>query len=243
MSAQILQIQSCDIGSDRCRLCPTRSVCLASEADESQLDLLPQFFEDVGLLAPGDHIYRSGDPAQAQYHVRSGMVKTYVINSEGDEYVTGFYLPGEIIGHVHIAGAHGESAVALETTTVCRLDEESLTECAQLGLATALYRHMAANSRVEMQHQINLKQTSAQARVAGFLVTFMSRLERLGRSAKHLPTPMSRTDLASYLGMTLESLSRVISKFQSGHMIRASKKEIEILQPQSLLALGLHVNQ
>ena len=196
----------------------------------------------VESVDSGAYIYRAGDPAQAQYHLRSGMVKTYVINAEGDEYVTGFYLPGEIFGTVHMDGSYGESAVALETTSVCELQDEAITELAQLGLAPALLKHMAANAGIDTVHQINLKQTSAQARFAGFCVNMAARLERLGRSPLHLPTPMSRTDLASYLGMTLESLSRVVSKLHTAGVVKANRDHIEVLQMETLNTLGLHAN-
>ncbi len=243
--SKVLQIQPQDRPregtSDRCRACPTRTVCLASEVDAQHVMRLPQYFRCEGPLAAGEHLYHAGDPALTQYHLRSGMVKTYIINSAGDEYVTGFYLPGEIIGNVHVQGGYCESAVALETTTVCQLDEEALQGCAQMGLVPALFRHLAANASIEARHQINLKQTTAQARVAGFLVAFKARLERLGRNPNFLPTPMSRTDIASYLGMTLESLSRVISKLHTAKVIRATRNSIEILDPATLDTIGLHV--
>lgn len=227
---------------DRCRECRTRTVCLAARADDRQLAALPDIFRCEEPLSAGAHLYHANDAAEAQYHVRSGMFKTYMINAEGDEYVTGFYLPGEIIGHVHNNGCHAESAVALETASVCALDAAGLQACAELGLAAPLFDQLAANAGIEAQQQINLKQTAAQSRFAGFCLMLGGRLARLGRSSTHLPTPMSRTDLASYLGMTLESLSRVISKLHAGRVISASRTSIEVLQPETLKTLGLHVN-
>ncbi len=243
MCAELLHLPESDrIDNNRCRACPTRSVCLASESDAGQIGHLPEYFQCIESVSAADHLYHAGDPAQAQYHVRSGMIKTYVINAEGDEYVTGFYLPGEIVGHVHANGRHAESAVALETASVCELSTDSISGLAQLGLAPALFNHLAANASIEARHQINLKQTSAQARFAGFCVTMGERLQRLGRSPEHIPTPMSRTDLASYLGMTLESLSRVISKLHTAGVIHASRDHIEVLQVDTLNTLGLHAN-
>ncbi len=229
--------------SSRCRECPTRTVCLAAQVDDAQLDELPELFRCDEPLASGAHLYHADDPAVAQYHVRSGMFKTYVINAEGDEYVTGFYLPGDILGHVHKQGCHAESAVALDTASVCALDEAGMQGCADMGLITPLFNQLAANAGIEARQQINLKQTTAQSRFAGFCLMLGERLERLGRSAALLPTPMSRTDLASYLGMTLESLSRVISRLHAARVINARRDCIEILQPDTLKTLGLHVDQ
>ena len=243
MCAELLHLpEPGRIDNNRCRACPTRGVCLVADSDASQVERLPEYFHCIESVSVADHLYHAGDTAQAQYHVRSGMIKTYVINAEGDEYVTGFYLPGEIVGHVHMDGRHAESAVALETASVCELTSEAVGGLAQLGLAPALINHLAANASIEARHQINLKQTSAQARFAGFCVTMGERLRRLGRSPEHIPTPMSRTDLASYLGMTLESLSRVISKLHTAGVIHASRDHIQVVQVDTLNTLGLHVN-
>ncbi len=228
--------------SHRCRVCPTRQACLAAQSDPQQLAQLSEIFQCVEAVAAGEHLYYAGTPAQVQYHVRSGMVKTYVINAEGDEFVTGFYIPGEIFGHVHVGGCYGESAVALETASVCELSLDAVNDMAEVGLASVLVRQLAANAGIETRHQINLKQTSSQARFAGFCVGMGERLRRLGRSPLHIPTPMSRTDLASYLGMTLESLSRVISKLQAAGVILANRERIEVLQEDTLKTLGIHAN-
>ena len=228
--------------SSRCERCPTRRVCIAATADHEQLALLPQYLPCIDSITHGEHLFHAGDPATGQFHIRSGMVKTYMITAEGDEYVTGFYLPGEIVGQVHANQCYAESAVALETVSVCELDDNSLQRCAEIGLTTVLMKQLAMNAHIEMRHQINLKQTSAQSRFAGYCVLLASRLQRLGRCPTYLPTPMSRTDLASYLGMTLESLSRVISKLHAAQVVRATRDHIEVLQPETINTLGLHVN-
>lgn len=228
---------------NRCLACPTRNVCVAAVADARQLKQLPDLFRCIEPIAPANHLFHAGDPARAHYHVRSGMLKTYMINAEGDEYVTGFYLPGEILGQVHTNGRYAESAVALETVTVCELDEASVQGCAQIGLAGSLMNQLAENAGIEKRHQVNLKQTSSQARFAGFCIMMAERLQKLGRSSSHLPTPMSRTDIASYLGMTLESLSRVISKLQAAKVIQATRDHIDVLQAETINTLGLHVKQ
>ena len=227
--------------SNRCRVCPTRTVCIAADAQPDQLDRLPEFIACLSAIAPGEHLYHAGDAAVAQYHARSGMLKTYTINPQGDEYVTGFYLPGEILGHVHINGCHAESAVALETASLCKLDDDGIRGCAELGLSSVIVKHLAANAHIEFCHQINLRQTSAQSRFAGFCVTMSARLARLGRNSTRIPTPMSRTDIASYLGMTQESLSRVIAKLHAANVICATREYIDVLQAETLSTLGLHV--
>ena len=232
-----------DRGESPCEVCPTRTVCLAAQVEPEQRLILPGLFHVLGPMQEDSHLYRAGDVVDGQYHVRSGFFKTYNINAEGDEYVTGFYLPGDVLGHVHRQGRHAESAIALEHASVCELNAESLERGAVSGLTTLLINQHAEQANLQVLHQLNLKQTSAQARFAGFCVLFAERLHRLGRCPNHLPTPMSRTDIASYLGMTLESLSRVISKLNAAEVVCATRDHIEVLQPDTLNTLGLHVAQ
>lgn len=226
----------------RCVSCPARVACIAAHLDSAKRRLLPEYFHTAEPYHAGDYIYRAGDAADARYHVRSGMFKTYAINAEGDEYVTGIYLPGDILGHTQEHGQHAETAVALETASVCVFSEQSIGRCTEPEINVMLLRQIGEQALRGTLHQLNLKQTSAQARFAGFCLLFSRRLVALGRCGSHLPTPMSRTDIASYLGMTLESLSRVISKLNQMGVIRATRRHIEILQPEALQALGLHVS-
>lgn len=226
----------------RCASCPTRVACIAAHLDGAKRELLPEYFHPAEPYQAGDYIYRAGDAADAQYHVRSGMFKTYAINPEGDEYVTGIYLPGDVLGQSQEHGQHADSAVALETASVCVLSEQSIGQCTEPEISLMLLRQIGEQALRGTLHQLNLKQTTAQARFAGFCLLFSRSLAALGRCGSHLPTPMSRTDIASYLGMTLESLSRVISKLNQMGVIRATRNHIEILQPETLQALGLHVS-
>ena len=152
----------------RCASCPTQVACLAARLEPEQRALLPAIFSTREPLAAQTHLYRVGEPAQAQYHVRSGVFKTYAINAEGDEYVTGFYLPGDILGQFQQDGCHTESAVALETSSVCLLTDSGVSRCAENGMAGLLLRLHAEKATHQNRHQLNLKQTSAQARFAGF---------------------------------------------------------------------------
>ncbi len=225
----------------RCASCPTQVACLSAWLEPEQRALLPAIFSTREPLAEDTHLYRAGESVQAQYHVRSGAFKTYAINAEGDEYVTGFYLPGDVLGQVQQDGCHAESAVALETSSVCLLTDAGVTRCAEHGMAGLLLRQHAEKATDQTRHHLNLKQTSAPARFAGFCLLYGDRLAALGRSRDFLPTPMSRTDIASYLGMTLESLSRVISKLGKKRVIRATPDSIEILERDALEELGAHV--
>lgn len=224
-----------------CTSCPTRNVCLANHVATERLALFETILTHRKPLSRDDYLYRAGDPANEHYYTRSGMFKTFATNAAGDEQVTGFSLPGESIGHAQSGGEHTDTAVALETATACVLADEDVERLFEAGIARAFYKRLAErDSRFAFQ-QLNLTQSRADARVAGYLLDFSRRLARLGRCPNHIPTPMSRTDIANYIGLTLETLSRVVSRMTRSGVVRASKDAIEILRPNELQLLGLHI--
>lgn len=227
--------------ADPCRQCPTRQVCIAAKLPTAQLAHLPAWLQVSGVYAPGQVLYRAGEAADRQFHVRSGMFKSFVINAQGDEFVTGFHMAGDIIGSVTRAGSYVDSAVAIQTATLCELNVANLQNDSSNGAFTvlqALVAQMTEQARLSMSHQLALCQTSAQVRFAAFCMNYAQRLAALNRCNTFLPTPMSRTDLANYLGMTLESLSRLISKLNSSGVIAAARDHIEVRQPVHLAKLA-----
>ncbi len=213
-----------------CMQCPTRSYCIAARLPVTELHRLPSLFKGNPSISKGEHVFRSGDIASNQFHVRSGTFKTYVISRDGEETVTGFYLPGDVIGNIQEDGRYVESACALETGSLCLLPDTKIAEGVDTDINLALYKHLAAQSQVSMAHHLNLHENSAQTRFIRFCRTYQKRPAARDRDTLVLPTPMSRTDLASYLGLTLESLSRVISRLNKAGVIKASRQQIEIVE-------------
>lgn len=224
----------------KCRQCLTRGVCIASKLEPDGLNDLPYWLTEGRILNGGDHLYRAGDLAEQQYHVRSGMFKTVVLNAQGDEFITGFHLPGDVLGVVHDRGCHVDSAVALDSGTTCELNTLKLENNPNQAFSSALIIHLSEHARGNLEHQISLSQSSAQARFAAFCINYADKLKRRDLCSNFLPTPMSRTDLANYLGMTLESLSRVISKLNTSGVIRATRDHIELIQVDTIKTLALH---
>lgn len=229
--------RAANIDAGRCVECPTRNACVAAYLSPEEQAALPTYVSCSDAIAPGQHLYRVGDPFGCQFHIRSGMVKTYAISAEGDEWVTGFHLPGDVIGVAQAGGLHSESAIALETSSTCMLAEADIGNSAQL--TRGLLRHLGEKSKLQQSHQLALRQSSAEVRAAAFCIQLGARLSHLGRNPLYLPTPMSRTDIASYLGMSLESLSRVLSKLNAAGVVCAKRDHIEVLQPETLHTIAL----
>lgn len=228
--------------SGHCATCPTRHYCLGAGLGADALNALGECMRPSPPLHRGGYLYRAGDPTDGCYIVRSGVYKTFAVNESGEEYVTGFYYPGDVLGLPGLArGVQEESAVAIETGTACRVRPEVLPTLWTLGGGESLLRLLGEHDRQATAARIGLSQSKADCRVARFLLELSERMQEHGRDARVLPAPMSRTDLASYLGMTLESLSRVFSRLTRARLISATRTEVTLLQPEQLQTLAYHL--
>lgn len=225
-----------------CALCPTRGLCIARDLSEASLGVLDEIVATSLPMAKGEYLYRAGDAADAWYVVRSGVYKTIVDTADGDEYVTGFYYPGEIVGLEGAAdGRFGESAIALGSATACAVVIANLPRIWALGGDRSILRLIAEHERNEKALRVNMSQSRAEVRIAGFLKLLMERTGRLGFDPTCLAMPMSRTDLASHLGLTLECVSRVLSRWRRSGVIDTDRSTLRILKPDALRSTALHL--
>ena len=185
----------------------------------------------------GEHIYRTGDGFTSIFAVRSGSIKTYLLDDDGVEQVTGFYLPGEILGFDGIGNnTHGCNVVSMETSTVCEIPFERIEE---LSLQIpVLQRHFfqLMSQQIESDHQMmmTLSKKNAEGRVATLLVSLSNRFSRRNLSAKSLRLPMSRMDIGNFLGLTIETVSRTFSRLQKEGIINVDGREIHINDNEKL---------
>lgn len=219
-----------------CQDCPTRRLCLAAGLEDDALEELSACVRPSQPMRKGELLFRSGDPGGDCFVVRSGSYKTFTLTASGDEYVTGFYFPGELVGlsGMSVDERH-DSAMALETSTACRLRPDDVPTFWRLGSGRSLLRLVGQNEQLGIDHHVALSHAGADARVAGFLLGLSGRMKQQRRDHRNLPLPMSRTDLANYLGMTLESLSRVLSRLGRAGLIEAARTRVTLLD-----AHGLH---
>lgn len=211
-----------------CSHCSLRDLCLPVGVSASDLEVLDAFVETLGPLHGGDHIFRQGDRFAAIYAVRSGCIKSYAYSEDGEEQVLGFHLPGELVGldAIH-QGLHQCSAAALNTTMVCRLPFDDLSRLTRKipSLQRQLLRLMSRD--IGNSHSLSRKR-SAEERMAAFLLGFGERMRTRGFSASHFVLPMSRLDIAKYLDLAPETVSRVLARFESRGLIEFSRREIRL---------------
>jgi CRP/FNR family transcriptional regulator, anaerobic regulatory protein len=224
-----------------CSTCAFSSACLAEGYDKSQLRDLHVLVEHVGPFREGDHIFREGDPFNAIAAVRAGTVKTYVNDASGREQVLGFFLPGEVIGLNAIASARYPcNAVALDTVMLCRFSFPMMATLA--GRMPGLQRHLFNLLSQDIGKALLLSGNfTADERLAAFLITLSRRFAERGFSPHRMRLTMARTDIANYLRLAPETVSRVLRRLQDEGVLRVDRRDMEILKPAVLDELAHHV--
>ncbi|MDO3388192.1 fumarate/nitrate reduction transcriptional regulator Fnr [Gilvimarinus sp. SDUM040013] len=223
-----------------CNDCRLNSICLPLSLEFSDIDKLDSIVQRGKPLQKGDNLYRSGDPFKAIYAIRSGAIKTWSSSRDGEEKVTGFYLPGEVVGLDGPAeNIHINSAIALQTTSVCAIPFDRLEALSRQvpGLQRNLLQLLSREINSDQKQFNLLGRTSAEARVASLLLSVSARYERHQLSAQEFTLPMSRSDMANFLGLTLETVSRVFSSLQKRNIVSANRKDIVITEMLALRAL------
>lgn len=215
-----------------CGNCRLKAICLPLALENEDIQQLDDIIQRSKPIQKNKHLYREEDDFQSVYAVRSGALKAYKTTDDGREQVTGFYFPGEILGMDGISNnTHASSARALETSSVCEIPFSSLEQLTTL--MPSLQRHffqLMSREITEDQLLITLlSKNSAEERVAALLLSISSRNARRKLSATHFRLPMSRLDIGNYLGLTVETVSRVLGRMQKLDLVVVNNKEIELL--------------
>lgn len=220
-----------------CSECSLQDLCLPVGIGERDMRSLEDLVETVGPLHRDDHLFRQNDAFTAIYAVRAGCIKSYMDTETGEEQVLGFHLPGELVGLDAIyPGRHQCSAVALDTAMVCRLPFARLANLA--GAVASLQRQLLRIMSRDLGTSHTLSgDYSVEERLAAFLLGFADRLGSRGFSSLHFILPMSRQDIASYLRLATETVSRIFTRFEGRGLIRVDRREVWLEDRGALEAL------
>ncbi|WP_300731511.1 fumarate/nitrate reduction transcriptional regulator Fnr [Pseudomonas sp.] len=225
----------------QCKDCSLAPLCLPLSLNLEDMDALDEIVKRGRPLKKGEFLFRQGDKFGSVYAVRSGALKTFSLSGAGEEQITGFHLPSELVG---LSGMDTESypvsAQALETTPVCEIPFERLDELSvQLPqLRRQLMRIMSREIRDDQQMMLLLSKKTADERIATFLVNLSARFRARGFSANQYRLSMSRNEIGNYLGLAVETVSRVFTRLQADGLITAEGKEVHIIDPIKLCALA-----
>ena len=224
-----------------CKDCSLATLCLPLSLDMQDLDTLDNIVKRGRPLKKGEFLFRQCDDFSSVYAVRSGSLKTFSVTDCGQEQITGFHLPSEFVG---LSGMDTDlypvSTIALETTSICeipfdRLDELSAT---MPQLRRQLMRIMSREIRDDQQMMMLLSKKTADERIATFLVNLSARFRARGYSPQQFRLAMSRNEIGNYLGLAVETVSRVFTRFQQNELLVAEGKEINLINLIEICALA-----
>jgi CRP/FNR family transcriptional regulator len=224
-----------------CGNCRLNTLCMPVSLHVDDIEQLNKIIQRGRPLTKGEYLYRANDSFTSVYAIRSGAVKALTISDNGDEQITGFYLPGEVVGLDGLAqNKYTNSVIALETSSICEIPFHRLEDLSvQLP---KLQRHFLQLMSREITHEQQiislLGKASAEARIASLLLSISTRNSSRKLSATAFLLPMSRTDIGNFLGLTIETVSRTFARLQKTNVIAVDKKEVLIKDVQGLQQLA-----
>jgi CRP/FNR family transcriptional regulator len=220
-----------------CSSCSLRELCLPMGLSVEEMEHLDSIVFTRKRVKRGEDLYRAGDSFGAIYAVRSGFFKTNVILEDGRDQVTGFHMPGEILGLDGIGTEHHTcNALALEDCEVCVIPFARLEEVSReiRNLQHQFHKMMSREIVRDQGVMMLLGTMRAEERVAAFLLNLSQRFVARGYSPAEFHLRMTREEIGSYLGLKLETVSRIFSKFQEQALISVQQKLIRILDTEGL---------
>lgn len=241
-AARLAELPGAALGADGvaefCRSCALSSACAMVGYGKPELSPLYRLMEHLGPYRAGELVFSQGEPFEAVYAVRAGTVKTRVLDHQGREQVLGFFLPGEVIGLDAIYPDRFPcDAVALEDAQFCRFSFPAMSALAtrqpevQRHLFRLISRPLGTASLLAGDH-------GADERLAAFLVDLGDRHAVRGFSGRHYHLGMSRSDIASYLSMAAETVSRTLGRLRAQGLIAIEGRMLHLHELQRLRELG-----
>ena len=221
-----------------CSNCSLAELCLPMGLDYDDMQRVDDLVQRSELMHEGEHLFRVGDRFKNVYAVRVGTYKSYTVDSEGREHVLGFHLPGELIGLDAIySGLHRSNAVALDTATVCMLSYADLDRLAGKidGLRSQMFKLM---SKDISDASALAGDFTAEERIAAFLTSLSKRYHLRGFSPAEFNLTMSRRDIANYLRLAPETVSRVFARFEKDKLIAVERRSLRLTALPKLLELA-----
>ncbi|MGD8484464.1 MAG: fumarate/nitrate reduction transcriptional regulator Fnr [Thioalkalispiraceae bacterium] len=224
-----------------CEQCRVRELCLPTSLEGLQLNLMDNLVKRVKPLRKGEYLYHTNDHFKGLYAIQSGALKTMGLTAEGREQVTGFHLTGELVGMDAVdIDQHPCNAIALEATEVCLLPFDKLEELGQKvpKLMHELARIMSREILREENALVMLGSTSAEQRLARFLLNLYKRQLARGGDEYVIKLQMTRQDIGNYLGLAFETVSRHLNYLQDHGLLEINNRRLTLLELAELELLA-----
>ncbi|MDP6399181.1 MAG: fumarate/nitrate reduction transcriptional regulator Fnr [Arenicellales bacterium] len=213
-----------------CKDCSLAELCLPRGLDAKDLQRFEKVVGQKPPLKKGEIIYHAGDDFRALFAVKSGSLKIIMSPPDGEEQIIGFSMPGELFGFDGIEDVHSCSAVALERTSICELPLDAVSDIAREipSLNRELYKVMANEISTDQSMLLLLARRSAEDRLAAFLLSLSRRFSSRGFSETDFVLSMPRHDIANYLGLAVETISRLFSRLAEENVVSANGRKVRI---------------
>jgi len=220
-----------------CASCNLRELCLPGAVCLDDLERVESIVYARRRVKRGEALFNAGDEFKTVYAIRSGFFKTSVVDGEGREQVTGFFMGGELVGLDGLGTGHyNGAATALEDSEVCVMPFALIEEMSREVPALQRHLHSVLAREIVRDHGVMMLLGSmrAEERLATFLLGLSKRFLRRGYSSSDFHLRMTREEIGSYLGLKLETVSRLFSQFQSDGLIDVQQKHVRILDTTGL---------
>lgn len=230
----------CNTYALNCANCSLNQLCIPFSLDENELRKLDDVIERKKPFHKNDCITEAGQTFKSLYAIRSGSFKSYLVDDEGVQQITGFHLPGDVIGFDALAQQkHQTYCQALETSMVCEIPYTTMDELVEKmpKLRSQFTRLMSNEISSDQNMLMLLNKKNADERIASFLSSMSDRFSKRGLSKHSFRLTMTRGEIGNYLGLTVETVSRIFSKFQKQGFINVEGKLIEINDVEKLRRL------
>lgn len=221
-----------------CQKCQVRAIGLCGALEPDELAALEKLVENV-VVAPRGLLFMQGDEAAFLYTVTGGCIRLSKDLADGRRQVVGFALPGDFLG-LSLDKRFGFSADALDAATLCRFERKVFTSFVEEHplMLRKLHQFAAHELTIAQEQMLLLGRRRADERVAAFLLAWRERLHRLTGADHTLVLPMTRQDMADYLGLTIETVSRTISAFARNKWIVVVPDGLRLSDMAALKALA-----
>lgn len=214
-----------------CDVCALSEICLPAGLNDEELALLEKNVLTSIKLNKGEILYPAGEKFSGLYAVKSGSFKSVVSNSDGDAQIVGFHMPGELMGFDGYDSNHTSTVFALENSMMCKIPEIQLDFlCSNINSVSKHIHSMIANDVSAHNSVLMLiAQKSAEDRVICFLKHISDRNKKRGFSKIDLTLSMPRGDIANFLGMAPETISRLLSQLQEDGVVEFNRRNVHIM--------------
>ena len=227
MVRQTVQGQVCP--AIACRDCGFYQIGLSMGLDSADTKLLDRYVKRKNMFKRGQVLYRAGEEFTCVYAIRSGSVKTYISTGDGRLQITGFHIPGELLGlNAMDDKRYNCEAVALEATSVCEISLDCFEELArQIPSAhNQMLKMMSREIKLNQELMLLLGKKNAEERLATYLLALSRRFALRNYSPTRFNLSMSRGDIGDYLGIAEATVSRIFTRFQEEGVVTTERRYI-----------------